>query len=193
MGTFPDWRGEQKYFNPPARGTKRFFLNSVAPQKNPLTFARIILNAFLFLAASTTSSQPADSTAFLEEALIEADTVRRKTEFQEIEIGQLIIDNTFSKAGNDFQQIFNTLWNWPLHDGEEFIITIGERPSFSNATLIEVRVNDLKVFERFLQPRYDAVEETATQAMDLTLQYILNYEEIVKELNGEDLSGSGIY
>lgn len=29
--------------------------------------------------------------------------------------------------------------------------------------------------------------------MDLTLQYILNYEEIVKELNGEDLSGSGIY
>ncbi|HET9486199.1 MAG TPA: CsgE family curli-type amyloid fiber assembly protein [Chryseosolibacter sp.] len=111
----------------------------------------------------------------------------------EIEIGQLIIDNTFSKTGSDFQQIFNTRWTWPMQPGEQFLITVSERPSILNSTLIEIAVNDLKVFESFLQPRYDVVEELATQAIDVTLQYILNYENTVKEMEGDDVSGSGIY
>lgn len=134
-----------------------------------------------------------DSATAIEENIIPPSAEPQQNASLELEIGQLIIDNTFSKAGNDFQQIFNTRWNWPLQKGEQFVITISERPSFLNSTLIEIAVNDLKVFERFLQPRYDVVEETATQAIEATLQYINNYEEIVKELEGEDLSGSGIY
>src|SRR5688500_17966853 len=110
-----------------------------------------------------------------------------------LEISELIIDNTFSKAGNDFQQLFNTSWTWPDQKGEQFIITISEKPSFVNSTIVEISINELKVFENFLQPRYDVLEEVAAQAIDITLQYILNYEDVVKELSGEDLSGSGIY
>lgn len=138
--------------------------------------------------------QNTDSTAVLEENMI----AQEKTETSpngalELEIGELIIDNTFSKAGNDFQQLFNTRWNWPAENAQDFIITISEKPSFVNSTIIEISINDLKVFESFLQPRYDILEETAGQAIDITLQYILNYADVVKELSGEDLSGSGIY
>jgi curli production assembly/transport component CsgE len=137
-------------------------------------------------------AQEADSTSVMEENLIPAEKSTERN-LLELEIGQLIIDNTFSKVGNDFQQLFNTAWNWPAQNAEQFIITISERPSFVNSTLVEISINDLKVYESFLQPRYDILEETVAQAIDITLQYILNYEEVVKELSGDDLSGSGIY
>ncbi|MEX2231447.1 MAG: CsgE family curli-type amyloid fiber assembly protein [Cyclobacteriaceae bacterium] len=137
-------------------------------------------------------AQVTDSTAVIEDTIIPTEAQTEKAGL-DLEIGELIIDNTFSKAGNDFQQMFNTRWIWPEQSAEEFIITISEKPSFVNSTIVEITINELKVFESFLQPRYDILEETAVQAIDITLQYILNYEDVVKELSGEDLSGSGIY
>lgn len=154
-------------------------------------FRSILL--FSLLACASVHAQNADSTAVLEENMITEKTETTQNGALELEIGQLIIDNTFSKAGNDFQQLFNTQWNWPTENAQQFIITISEKPSFVNSTIVEISINDLKVFESFLQPRYDILEETAGQAIDITLQYILNYEDVVKELSGEDLSGSGIY
>jgi curli production assembly/transport component CsgE len=149
---------------------------------------------FGVLVCSSLYGQNTDSTAVLEENMIAQEkTGTTQNGALELEIGQLIIDNTFSKAGNDFQQLFNTRWNWPTENAQDFIITISEKPSFVNSTIVEISINDLKVFESFLQPRYDILEETAGQAIDITLQYILNYEDVVKELSGEDLSGSGIY
>ena len=136
-------------------------------------------------------AQNIDSTALAEINIISKDTLENNQ--LDLEIAQLIIDNTFSKAGNDFQQLFNTKWTWPLQKAEQFIITITEKPSFVNSTLIEITINDLKVYESFLQPRYDVLEETADQAIEITLQYILNYEDVVKQLSGDDLVGSGIY
>jgi curli production assembly/transport component CsgE len=148
----------------------------------------------LLLGGFALHGQEADSLSVIEENMIPAESEDTVSQINhELEIGQLIIDDTFSKAGNDFQQLFNTRWNWPVQKAEQFIITISEKPSFINSTIVEISINDLKVFESFLQPRYDILEETATQAIDITLQYILNYEEVVKELSGEDLSGSGIY
>ena len=142
-------------------------------------------------------AQNSDSTAVEENKLLlagknAADTLDRDSP-TDLEIGQLIIDNTFSKAGNDFQQIFNTKWIWPAQNAEQFIITISEKPSFVNSTIVEIRINELVVFESFLQPRYDVIEETVDQAIVVTLDYVLNYEELVKELSGDDLKGSGIY
>ena len=145
------------------------------------------------MSSLTLRGQQADSLSVVEENMILPENEVVSQTNPELEIGQLIIDNTFSKAGNDFQQLFNTRWNWPVQNSEQFIITISEKPSFINSTIVEISINDLKVFESFLQPRYDILEETAAQAIDITLQYILNYEDVLKELSGEDLSGSGIY
>ena len=146
------------------------------------------------MSSFTLLAQETDSLSVIEENMIPPGSEEGVNQTNaELEIGQLIIDDTFSKAGNDFQQLFNTRWNWPVQNAEQFIITISEKPSFINSTIVEITINDLKVFESFLQPRYDILEETAAQAIDITLQYILNYEDVVKELSGEDLSGSGIY
>lgn len=159
-----------------------------------LTVFRTILLLGLFGGCSL-YAQEVDSTAAIEETLISIESAQESTRWDamELEIGQLIIDNTFSKAGSDFQQMFYTRWNWPPQEAEQFIITLSEKPSFVNSTIIEISINDLKVYESFLQPRYDILEMTVDQAIDVTLQYILNYEEVVKELSGDDLSGSGIY
>lgn len=155
---------------------------------------RVTILIICCLAGFSLQAQETDSAAVVEEGMISAETGALPQNMNpEMEIGQLIIDNTFSKAGNDFQQLFNTQWNWPAQNSEQFIITISEKPSFVNSTVVEISINDLKVFESFLQPRYDVLQEVATQAIDITLQYILNYEDVVKELSGEDLSGSGIY
>jgi curli production assembly/transport component CsgE len=157
-----------------------------------LTVKKTILPIVLILIIYPLWAQQTDSLSVIEDNLIPAEKSTERN-LLELEIGQLIIDNTFSKVGNDFQQLFNTAWSWPAQNAEQFIITISERPSFVNSTLVEISINDLKVYESFLQPRYDILEETVAQAIDITLQYILNYEEVVKELSGDDLSGSGIY
>lgn len=157
----------------------------------------LLLSCFIVFTPCTLWAQNIDSTAVIEDNIItteksQAETPQRNNPL-ELEISQLIIDNTFSKVGNDFQQLFNTTWTWPAQNAEQFIITITEKPSFVNSTLVEISINDLKVYESFLQPRYDVLEETVTQAIDITLQYILNYEDVVKELSGDDLVGSGIF
>ena len=157
-----------------------------------MTVKKTILSVVLILLIEPLWAQQTDSLSVIEDNLIPAEKTTERN-LLELEIGQLIIDNTFSKVGNDFQQLFNTAWSWPAQNAEQFIITISERPSFVNSTLVEISINDLKVYESFLQPRYDILEETVAQAIDITLQYILNYEEVVKELSGDDLSGSGIY
>jgi len=109
------------------------------------------------------------------------------------EINQLIINETVSKLGLDFQDIFSNYWNWPAGLSDPFIIVISERPVFGTNTQIEITVNDIKVFESFLQPRYEALEETAMQAVNVTMQYIFNFQEVLKQLSGDDMAGTGIY
>ena len=53
--------------------------------------------------------------------------------------------------------------------------------------------DDISVFQSFLQPRYDVLEEIAMQAADIATQYILNYQEVLKQLSGDDMAGTGIY
>ena len=152
-----------------------------------MLFRTIVL--LCLLASFRLCAQENDSTQIIEEHLIP----ERPDRSFELEVSQLVIDNTFSKAGNDFQQLFNQTWTWPPQQAGVFIITFAVRPSFLNSTVVEVSINELKVFESFLQPRYEIIEQTVNQAIAVTAQYILNYEEVVKELGGEDLSGSGIY
>lgn len=109
------------------------------------------------------------------------------------EIDQLIINETISKVGLDFQEIFYNKWNWPTGLTDPFIIVISERPVFGTNTQIEIIVNDITVFQSFLQPRYDVLEEIAMQAADIATQYILNYQEVLKQLSGDDMAGTGIY
>lgn len=123
-----------------------------------------------------------------------ADNVRKPlNDSLYFEINQLIINETISKLGLDFQELFYTKWNWPTGLTDPFIIVISERPVFGTNTQIEIIVNDIPVYQSFLQPRYDVLEELAGQAVDIATQYIVNFQEVLKQLSAEDMTGTGIY
>lgn len=109
-----------------------------------------------------------------------------------LEIDGMIISETISKIGNDFYDNFYTNWN-PPPQAKNYTITISEKPFPLQGNLIIVKVNDAKVFERFVQPRYESIVESVNQAIQYTANYLINYERIQKDLGGEDLSGTGIF
>jgi len=111
----------------------------------------------------------------------------------ELEIDQLIINETLSKAGNDFYELLYSKWTWPVGVKGTFMVVVSERPVFGNTTVLEITLNDARVYENFAQSRYDVLDELSTLAVETLIQSIMNYADIVKQLEGEDLAGTGIF
>lgn len=168
----------------------------------------LLISTFIMATSSSLLGQEKDSVQSKEAKILEllqdikklanadsADNTRKtlNDSLYFFEIDQLIINETISKVGLDFQEIFYNKWNWPTGLTDPFIIVISERPVFGTNTQIEIIVNDIPVFQSFLQPRYDVLEEIALQAADIATQYILNYQEVLKQLSGDDMVGTGIY
>ena len=110
----------------------------------------------------------------------------------DLEIDGLVVDETVTKAGRDFYQLFYSQWEAPPN-ASNFTIRISEKPARGIATVVMIDVNDNRVIETPLQPRYDIIEAIALQAARSIYDYLLNYEQIQRQLSGDDLSGSGIF
>ena len=112
--------------------------------------------------------------------------------YDQLEIDELIVNATFSKPGNDFFYYYSNSFVWPEASGD-FIVQVSEKPFRLNNTQITIKVNDLEVFQNMLQPRTSYLEELAAYAQQVTASYIINYQQIMKELDGDDRTGSGIF
>ncbi|WP_430973516.1 CsgE family curli-type amyloid fiber assembly protein [Sunxiuqinia rutila] len=142
--------------------------------------------------ADSTTSQPAPKVL---QELLEKITQKATEETEneiEIEIDGLLVDNTKTKIGRDFYDLFYANWEPPV-DAKNYTITILEKPFRLTSTLIVVSINDNVVYQAILQPRQEIVEQLSEQAATLTFNYLKNYEEIMRQLNGEDQAGTGIF
>jgi len=158
------------------------------------TFASIILSVLFFMPLV----QPKDSIKvkpipeslkkLLEQVVKQPD----KSGDLEIEIDGLLVDDTKTKTGKDFYDLFYGNWEAPK-EAKNFTITISEKPFRLSSTLIVVSINDTPVYQSVLQPRQDIVEGLSQDAISTTQSYLANYEEIMKQLNGDDMAGSGIF
>ncbi len=110
----------------------------------------------------------------------------------DLEFEGLIVDATQTKIGRDFYEIFYNNWA-PDEKLPKLSIVISERPLPRLGTQIAVAIEDYEVFRQFVQPRYDVIEAYAQYAIQTALQYLENYDSIQKQLQGDDLMGSGIY
>ena len=110
----------------------------------------------------------------------------------EIEIDGLLVDDTKTKAGKDFYDSFYDSWEAPAA-AKNYSITVSEKPFRLTTTMIVISINDNIVYQDILQPRQDLIEAQTEDAISTTQNYLANYEEIQKQLNGDDQSGSGIY
>ena len=138
------------------------------------------------------SLKPGHENLFLKKLVENVVKKNSKTHETELEIDGLIVDDTKTKNGKDFYDIFYSLWTPPAN-ARNYSITISEKPYRMNNTLIEVSINENTVYQSVLQPRLDIVESLSNEAISYSQEYLQNYEEITNMINGEDLSGSGIF
>lgn len=116
-----------------------------------------------------------------------------------------LLDNTRTKIGRDFYEYFYQQWLSIQADttlispgafagiGEELTIAIDEQPAQGISTIISITVNELMIWQQFLQPRLGLVEILAEDAAANLSGYIQNYQEIQQQLGSDDQKGSGIF
>lgn len=90
-----------------------------------------------------------------------------------MEIDGMVLDETRSKVGRDFYDVFYSNWQSPP-DAYNFSISISEQPSPSLGTIIYVEVNDSETFRMRLQPRYDFIQQAGQYAVRQTYSYLQN-------------------
>lgn len=155
---------------------------------------------FLLMLAYNLSAQT-DTTKVVKEApqelknlldnIIEQATQKVRADAS-LEIDGLLIEDTKTKSGREFYDLFYRDWNAP-EEARNYSIFIVEKPFRLNITLIEVLINETLVYQSFLQPRLDFIEGIVAESINTTQIYLQRYEELVRELDGDDRSGSGIF
>lgn len=116
----------------------------------------------------------------------------KKSAAHDMMIDGLIIDETRTKMGRDFYEVFFSNWDAP-EGARNFTLTIKELPGRATSSFISIEVNDQEIMELPLQPRYDVIEEMAKYAVARCYEYFANYEQIQRDISSGDLSGTGIY
>ncbi len=109
-----------------------------------------------------------------------------------LEIDGLILDETRSKTGRDFYDIFYNKWVAPA-EARDFSITIRELPSRGRSARIAVEVNGNILFSRFLQPRQDILELLAEQTVTVIQKHLSDSEKLKNDMEVDDQKGSGIF
>jgi curli production assembly/transport component CsgE len=87
------------------------------------------------------------------------------------EIDGLIVDETTTKIGRDFYQVFHSAWEAPPR-ARNYTLRVQEQPSPSLGTRVVVLLNDEVLFQLQLQPRFELIEELAQQAALYTRQEV---------------------
>lgn len=93
--------------------------------------------------------------------------------FTEAQIGviRLVVDETLSRAGSQFYDVFYQLWRPPPSAAFSTVV-LSEQPLPGQGTLVSVRLDGEIVFQSRLQPREDVIEQTAEQAVRTTLRRV---------------------
>lgn len=110
----------------------------------------------------------------------------------DLEIDEMIFDETITKVGRDFYELFFSSWNNPTQI-KDFAITVKERPMPGMGTQIRVFMDEHEILSQFIQPNVEQIEMLAEYTVGLASRYLLNYQEIQAQLQNEDQIGSGIF
>ncbi len=93
----------------------------------------------------------------------------------QLAIDGMVIDETLTKHGRDFYDVFYTEWSAP-EEAYNYTIRIKEQPGRGRRTIIAVHVNDQIVYQSQLSPGYNAVRQAAAQATQRTHQVMQRYD-----------------
>jgi curli production assembly/transport component CsgE len=134
------------------------------------------------------------------------DEIYDETTFDDDLASTLIFDNTKTKVGRDlYESFYHELSNIQLDSiskgqlklslaaNPELVIEIDEIPSPGLNNVVIVKVDNVTVWQDFVQARIDALTAQASEAVRQVIQYYISFQDIQNQLGSEDQSGSGIY
>ena len=120
----------------------------------------------------------------LEEALrllLRADSVGRAVRRTGSESQGLVMDQTISKLGRDFYDLFYGSFEAPA-GLEEFTVVLVERQARANNAVVALIVNDTELFELPLMPRADQMEESAMAAVGAAVDFLRQAQSVSRQL-----------
>ncbi|MDZ7806584.1 MAG: CsgE family curli-type amyloid fiber assembly protein [Gracilimonas sp.] len=105
--------------------------------------------------------------------LVEAEKAAEKKDLEpfRMEVDGMVLDETISKIGRDFYNVFYQYWSGP-DDAYNYTITISEKPAPSLGTIVTVQVNDTYTYQSRLQPRYELIEEAGKAAVRYSYSHL---------------------
>ena len=86
-------------------------------------------------------------------------------------IGRLVVDETLTRTGSYFYDVFYRLWR-PPPDAQFVSVVLQESPVPGQGTLVAVRLDGELVFQSRLTPNEEQAETLARQAVRATLQRV---------------------
>lgn len=95
----------------------------------------------------------------------------------------LVLDETRSKMGRDFYELFYQKWKTPP-EASDITLTITEQPSPGLGSVIIIKLDYDQVFSVRLQPRYEYIEAVSQQAVTECYNIIQNQLQVRKQLTG---------
>ena len=110
----------------------------------------------------------------------------------DLEIDEIILDETITKVGRDFYELFYNSWNNPTQI-KDFSIIVKEMPMPGIGTQITVMIDDFEIVKQFIRPNQEMIELLSAYTVNMATQFLLNYEEIQAQLQNEDQAGTGIF
>ncbi|MBB1140448.1 CsgE family curli-type amyloid fiber assembly protein [Myroides sp. WP-1] len=99
-----------------------------------------------------------------------------KAKQEDIPYGQInfkgiVVDETKTKAGRDFYQLYYSNY-LSSNINSEHIITITETITLGNNTKITLKTNQALIFEFFVRTQYDYLKSMSNTALTLTLRHL---------------------
>lgn len=105
----------------------------------------------------------------------QASVASRSNQQSTISIDGMVLDETRSKMGTDFYNVFYRYWE-PPSEAKNFMITISEQPTPTRGTMISISIDNEMVFQNRLQPRYAYTEKVAKQAVSICYRSLLRQQ-----------------
>lgn len=125
------------------------------------------------------------TTKQLEEALrllLKVDSVKSASSQRvDYESNGLVMDQTITKIGHDFYDVFYSGFEPPVGI-TDYVIVIVERRGRGTSALVAVSVNDQDLLEIPLQPKYDLIEEAASQAIGVVSTFLIDAQNVSRQL-----------
>ena len=117
-----------------------------------------------------------DRLAFNEDDVKEEDTSREETAEDGIILKGIVIEETKTKPGRDFYEIFYNSYSLNNINGSK-IVGIYETLSFGRSTIIQVKIEDKVIHEFLGKPDLEFLEQTSKTAIRKVYKYFKDLEK----------------